>query len=299
MRKLQLILLLTAVQCAAAATGEYSVVVAENGNALVLIGLEGEGTVNIPLPLDVSYPEVYNALYVESADGIEVSLPGNESATIAYQTSMATSKTGSGWTLDLDLGGGYSALVSLPKTARIKRTQPQAYVSETEDSKHVSFTLADNVRVEYDFTSTPVSPTTTLKPQAPTTTLAATTTTRKTTTTQPPGGDGGLPVVVYAAAAFLVLAGAAGAAILFLRGRGPSEGMRKAMRTLSGNEYKVVDTLLKHKGGMRRSELERTAGISKSSLAVALNSLERKNIVEVDRANTTHYVEVTKWFREL
>jgi hypothetical protein len=72
MRKLKLLILLSIVQCATAATGEYSIVVAENGNTLVLIGLDGSGTVDIPLPLDVSYPEVFNALYVESADGIEV-----------------------------------------------------------------------------------------------------------------------------------------------------------------------------------------------------------------------------------
>lgn len=289
MRKLLPLVFLMLAQYASAAAGECSIVVAENGNALVLIGLEGSGSVDVPLPLDVSYPEVFNALYVESADGIEVSLPGNESVTVAYQTSMLTSKTGAGWVLEADFGGPYSVLVSLPKTARIKATEPKGYVTETEDSRHVSWDEAESVRVEYDFTAIPVTPTTTL----------TSTSVKTATTTLPAGGGGGLAYVAVGFAAVALLFMAAVTVYIYFVRRGPTEGMRKVMRTLSGNEYKIVDTLVKHKGGMRRSELERTAGLSKSSLALALNSLERKNIVEVDRTNTTHYVEVTKWFKGL
>ncbi|MBD3388841.1 MAG: hypothetical protein GF416_07220 [Candidatus Altiarchaeales archaeon] len=284
---------------ASSETGEYNIIVEENGNALVLIGLEGEGVVDIPLPLDVSYPQVFNAMYVESADGIEVSLPGNESVTVAYQTSMITSKTGMEWSLDMVLGGIYKATVALPKNALVKSAAPKAGHSETPESKNIVWDSADNIRVTYDFASAQVTPTT-MEPT--TTTLGATTTTVKATSTTQPVEEGG-SFTGYVMIGFAVLLVgvllAAGAYFTFLKRRGPTDGMRKVMRTLSGNEYKIVDTLLKNRNGMRRSDLERTAGLSKSSLALALNSLERKNIVEVDRTYTTHYVEVTKWFKGL
>ncbi len=287
MRKAGLLVILLLMHAASAQSGEYSVVVEENGNALVLIALEGPGTVDIPLPLDVTYPEVLNALYVESADGVEVSLPDGEPVTVAYQTSMITAKTGGGWTLDMSFGGYYPVLVSLPKDANVKSTDPAAAFSETPDSMNLVWDSTDSITVEYDFQAAPVTPTT----------LQTTTTTASTTTTTlPADGDN---AILLAGLLFVVVLAAAAAGYAALKRRGPTSGMRKVMRTLSGNEYKVVDTLLKNKCGMRRNDLERSAGISKSSLALALNNLERKNIVEVDRANTTHYVEVTKWFKEL
>jgi|GEM_PF-1595998 len=287
-----IILLLMAACQMAAAQMECSIVVEENGNALVLYALEGADTIAIPLPPDVTYPQVLNALYVETSDGIEVSLTDGEPATIAYQTSMLTEKSGGNWALDADLGGtGYSILLSLPKSANILSTEPRAAVSETGDSKNLIWDSDSRVSVEYSFLADPKKTTTTR--QVPTTVTSP-----ASAEPQDEGGYGALIVLAGITVVGILILAIIGVYILMKRGR-PSEGMRKVMRTLGGNEYKIIDTLLKHGGGMKRSELERTASISKSSLALALNNLERKNIVDVDRTNTTHFVEVTEWFKGL
>ncbi len=72
--------------------------------------------------------------------------------------------------------------------------------------------------------------------------------------------------------------------------------MGKMMGVLSGNEYMVVDILLKKGGGLKRAEVERASGLSKSSLAAVVNNLERKKVISVDRTYTSHYLEVRESF---
>ena len=275
-----------------AQSGDYSLIVEENGNALVLISLTGAGTVDIPLPLDVSYPQVLNALFVESANGIEVSLDPDEPATIAYKSSMLTTKTQGNWEINMDLGlKEYTVQVSLPKNAVIKTTEPKASYTETSDSKNIVFEKVGGFQINYGFDSKPdIEPTST-----------TITTNNPTTTTIKKQGDEFSPAYIIIGALGVVIVAILGILIAYFiyRRRFSTSGMQKVMRTLGGNEYKIVDTLLKNKSGMKRSDLERQASISKSSLALALNNLERKNIVEIDRSSTTHYLELTKWFRGL
>jgi len=70
------------------------------------------------------------------------------------------------------------------------------------------------------------------------------------------------------------------------------------LKTLSDNEKKVIDLVIKS-GGMRRNVLERESGLAKSSLATTLSQLEKKKLVAVKRETTVHYVDVTGWFKGL
>lgn len=276
---------------------EYSVIVEENGNSLVLIALEGGGTYELMMPLDVSYPQVLNAIYVESASGVDVSVAEGEPATVAYQTSLLTEKDGGKWTLNMKLESDTTqTMVSLPKKARIISTNPKAVYSENEDSKNAVFNQATKINIEYTFEPTQASTTTLINILPPTTKQQITTTTLVETKKE--GLDEITSLTIFILGAIVALAIAA-AAYIYLKTKDSSNTLKKQMRTLSGNEYKIVDTLLKNEGGMKRNDLEKIASISKSSLALTLNNLERKNIIEVDRTNSTHYVEVTEWFKNL
>lgn len=76
-------------------------------------------------------------------------------------------------------------------------------------------------------------------------------------------------------------------------------GMENIMNTLTENELKIVKILIKHKGELRRNEISRGTGISKSSLSAALNRLEDKKIVKIDRTFTVHTVKITGWFKTI
>jgi len=78
-----------------------------------------------------------------------------------------------------------------------------------------------------------------------------------------------------------------------------SEKMQNLIANATDNEKKIIDVLTKHNGEMLRTEISRETGLSKSSLSVALNRLERKNIIEIDKTFTIHKVMFTSWFKSL
>ncbi len=76
-------------------------------------------------------------------------------------------------------------------------------------------------------------------------------------------------------------------------------GKKEMMETFNENDLKIVNLLLSSEGKSRRNELERKSGISKSSLAMALNRLEKRKIIEIDRTATTHFVKLADYFLRL
>ncbi|MFH1404255.1 MAG: hypothetical protein ABIH11_08310 [Candidatus Altiarchaeota archaeon] len=285
------ILVLLMASSVSATSGSVNIVVSENGNAFVIMVLEGAGTVDVPLPLDVHDPVVRGCLYIQSASGIEVSMTEKDTATIAYKTTLLTSKDGEMWVVESELPvlNGSSVLLSLPSNALVRDSSPVGRIMDSNDSKNMMWDNTNRLMVAYNYPKTD-STTTTVNPQATTTTLAR----------EEGSFVSGLVGTITLMAVFLLLMVSG---IMFIMRYGGktrlSQGMANVMKTMSGNEYKVVDVLLKKGGGMRRSNLERSSGISKSSLAVALNNLERKGVISVNREDTTHYVELTEWFKKL
>jgi hypothetical protein len=156
MRVLFFIFLLLLAHDATAFEGGYHIVVDEDGRAAVFVGLNGSGSVDVPLPVDVSEPVVLNAVYVDSPDGVEVSLRLNEPVTIAYQTTTVATRTPYGWVLDLALGNrSYSAMVSIPSRATVKLTKPDAIVTDDGQSKDIVWVATDHIRVLYDYIPMP------------------------------------------------------------------------------------------------------------------------------------------------
>ena len=121
------------------------------------------------------------------------------------------------------------------------------------------------------------------------------------------------PTPIYLLAAAIVIAAVVIAASL-LQGKRESKetaseerkstleitpGKKEMMGTFNDNDIKIVNHLIEKQGKSKRNELERRTGISKSSLAMALNRLEKRKIIEVDRGSTTHFVKLSDYFLKL
>jgi uncharacterized membrane protein len=169
-------------------------------------------------------------------------------------------------------------LVSVPLSFSIIDTNPSATITQTEDSKNLIWAISgeDNITVTYSIGDgvVPVS--------APAPTAS---------------DDSILNIIII----ILVVVVIGLFFLMYKKGvhKGPSSGAKNVINTLTDNERAVVDTLLKKGGGMRRNELERASGLSKSSLSVALMNLESRKVVEIDRSRNVHYVSLTQWFSSI
>lgn len=152
--------LVTFAASASALSGTYSVIVADNGNAAVVLSVEGEGTVDVPLPLDVESYAVDGALYVPSENGVELSIGSTGRASLIFETALLTSKSGDKWRFEMALPELDSCTVTLflPENAAISSTQPKAAVSSDSGSKTLLWQLpkgTGSVTAEYAFVSAP------------------------------------------------------------------------------------------------------------------------------------------------
>ena len=266
--------------CSADLTANYNIVLEENGNSLVTLVVTGLGTINVPLPLDVKSPAVRDALYVKAKNGVEVAVDAGGQSTIVYTTALLTSRQGSQWRYSMLLPDFEAATVVLyvPENAVIHSTSPQAAISHIGRSKSLIWNVPPNqseVVAEYSFTEPAMQ------------TIA---------------GEGESDV--FSSLLFIAVPLAVAAAIVFfVRRRGQAmvltRGKQNVLKALTANESKIVNTLLHAGGGMRRNDLERQSGIAKSSLASSLYNLEQRNIIQVDKNTSVHYVEVTEWFKSL
>jgi len=269
-----LIVFLLAHSACADLAADYSVVVEENGNALVTLVIKGYGTMTVPLPLDVEAPAVRDALYIKEKSGVEVSIDADGQSTIVYKTSLLAARQEGEWAFSMDIPAYESAtvVVYLPVRAQIRHTSPTAAISTVGNTNTLIWTLKGAKRIEAGYAFPPAK-------------------TRD-------GMEG--PTYV-----FIVVVGSViltGAIIIYLLRKKAiliTKGKANVLKTLSPNEGKIVTLLLQHIDGIKRNELEKMSGISKSSLASSLYNLETKNILHIDKAEAVHFVELTEWFKKL
>lgn len=287
--------------CYAQLSGAYDITVEENGNAVVLLAMDGNGTVNLPLPLDVESLLVEGGLYVQRSNGIDVSSGIGDRILVAYKTSLLTYKEGGVWNLFIEIPRlqNASVLVSLPDEALVVNTTPDGRISIEGSSKNIYWDIdpehAAGVSVSYYYTPAGVARTDTTTEAEYTTTTATAANTAIAQTT--PNHD----VLTLVAATITGIAiVVAIALILHARKSGNNiSGKKKVLKTLTPNELKIVTMLLDAGGEMRRNELEKNSQMAKSSLASVLYSLEKRNVVMVDKTTNTHRVGLTEWFKTL
>lgn len=287
-----LALFLAAPQAVRAATADYNIVVNDAGDSLVALNIQGSGEFNVPLPLDAANPEVKGALFVPAENGIDVLVGPSGKASIAYDTSLLTAKSGGKWVFDMDLIGKISSKVTLllPPNADIIATTPRGAIEQLSGSKKIAWSGVSNKVTANYILSEKIQQ----KPSLISPVLL-----------------GGLAVLFIA---FMALAYAKPGIFQKLKGRRQLSQMptvlaeekvsvtkekKNVLKALTENELKIVNALLENSGSMKRNKLEHLTQMAKSSLASALANLERRNIVQINRTFTVHTVELTDWFRNI
>jgi len=266
-----LLLLLLLISTASAL--EYSIIIEDNGNTLVIIHIEGSGLMKIPLQQDVEEVKVKGALYTLNQDGIDVSIGSTQKAAVLYKTTMLTQKDDS-WSFNIDLIENCSAIVLMPKNTKVLGTIPKALIEDANYTK-IFFDNTNTIAIDYEFQkelSDEVIP-------------------------DDEQMNNATPNRSVSYLWLMIIPAIGIGAFIYLKSK--KSNKRYVLQTLSSNEKLVVQTLLENKGGMRRNLLERKTKLAKSSLANTLNILERKKIIEIDKSSTTHFVRFMRWFDEL
>jgi len=276
----------------------YSVDVDRSGFASVTVSLEGGDAVNVSLPQDASSFRIVGGSYKLSGANASVSAGPSGLAVFSFSSAALTAKTDTGWKLSFSPPEGASIRIYAPPYASIESSFPQPDSISSEGSRLVvEVPYSKQITVYYSLA-------------------------------EPPESVQNPDFLVYA---ILVLALAILAAAAFMRGRnapqpvppapagqsssripaerpaaqgnlpglGMTAGKKGMMETFNENDLAIVNYLLGCGGKSRRNELERKTGISKSSLAMALNRLEKRKIIELDRTSTTHFVKLSDYFLRL
>lgn len=287
MNKIALILILS--MCAAFALPSYSVDIDRSGSASVTVSLESMETVSVPLPPDASNFRIVGGSYGIANSTAIVSSGQTGFASFSFSTSAFTSKEASGWRLMVLPPPGASVRIYLPPYSSITSSDPQPGLVSMENSRLVFHSAyAKTVSISYALDAIPAQQ-----------------------------GSDSDEIIIVAAVLIAVIAIAA----YLIRARQQpvqqpasqppaqaaekkptleiTKGKKEMMETFNENDTKVVNHLISVNGKCRRNELERKSGISKSSLAMALNRLERRKIVEIDRTSTTHFVKLADYFLRL
>jgi len=273
---LQLLLLIPIVN---AIDSSYNIIVEENGNSLVIIELEGQGLVGVPLQEDVSDVKVKGALYVIKNNSVDISIGSTQKAIVLYKTSMLTTKQDF-WQFKIDLVNTQKEKVTLaiPKEAVILETKPEAMIESLNFTKLIWDGNIQTIEVEYEFPEVEVITLEDIQQKE-----------RKSSNLLI------IPILILVILLITILS----LFIIKSRKKPKKSNKQNIIKTLSKNESLIVKILMENKGEMKRNKLEKSSKLAKSSLANTLNNLERKKIIEIDKTYTTHYVKFTRWFNEL
>jgi uncharacterized membrane protein len=264
----------------------YTVDIDRSGFSSVTLSLEDEQEANITLPEDARNLRIVGGSYSKINDTALVRAGKTGFATFSFSSDALTSKTDSTWKLLFFPPARSTTLIYMPPYATVEDSFPQPRRVSAEDSRTLLETgHSKNITVYYRLEEQPL-----------------------------PVAESDMPAF-YILAAAIVLASAAVVVSIILRGGtlmpsrqkkaerkptlGITAGKKDMMETFNGNDTKIVVFLLSNKGKSRRNELERETGISKSSLAMALNRLEKREVIEIDRTSTTHFVKLSERFLKL
>ncbi|NYZ73687.1 hypothetical protein H0O00_00935 [Candidatus Micrarchaeota archaeon] len=284
MNKAHLFILL--LLCASFASYTYSVDVDRSGVASVTLSMEGGDAVNVSLPEDAMNFRIVGGSYEMVNNTAMVSAGKTGLAVFSFSTSMLTKKTDSSWKLSFSPPDGAGVRIYAPPYATIENSFPQPKSVSSDDSRlAIEIPYSKQITVYYHLDELPQS-------------------------------EEGPDYLLYALIVLALLVIAA----VFLRGKLPprssahiaqppaaekspslalTPGKKEMMETLNQNDLKIVNHLLGSGGKSRRNELERRTAISKSSLAMALNRLEKRKVIEMDRTSTTHFVKLSDYFLRL
>ncbi len=276
------ILLMLMLVAMSSATVIYTVDADRSGFSSATLSMEGEESVEVSLPDDASNFRIIGGSYEVLNNTAVVSSGSTGFTTFSFSSSSMTAKTASGWKLSFSSPAGSKVRIFMPAFASIENSFPQPDLVSSEDSTTLLEMAQPGLVIVYYRLGEP-----------------------------PPAAEesgSGLHLLV----ASVVIATGLVIASSILRGRASGHkdhekkptteltpGKKEMMETFNENDLKIVKHLLEHGGRSRRNELERKTGISKSSLAMAINRLEKRKIIGIDRSATTHFIKLSDYFLRL
>lgn len=277
----------------------YTVDTDRTGFSSVTLSLQGSGSVSVPMPSDAADFRIVGGSYRLENGSAVVSVGQSGFTTFSFTTSLFTGKTTDGWKLSFDPPDGAAVNVYMPSYSSIDNPFPMPKSVSADSSRTlVEYDSPQLVTIYYRLNEQPAS--------------------------QPSDSGSGYIVIT----ALIVAVAIIGASVILklptraqalMQPQAPpapaqqepaaqppkqpslemSPGKKEMMETFNENDLKIVGFLLSSGGKARRNELERKTQVSKSSLAMALNRLEKRKIVEIDRTATTHFVKLSDYFLRL
>lgn len=271
------LLLLMVLMSSAFASELLTIDVDRSGQSSVVLSLESEESATIALPQDASNFRIVGGSYETSNGTATVSSGQAGFTTFSFSSSALTTKTTDGWKLLFTASNTSTAVVYMPAHAVISSSSPKPLKVSADDSRTSLEFAGGPITLEYVLGELPEP---------------------KTSDSSYLLFAAGLLGIAIVAAAYLV------------RGKqqttkekksslGMTPGKNEMMQTFNENDKTIVNYLLSCEGKSRRNDLERKTSISKSSLAKAINRLEKRRIIEIDRSATTHFVKLADYFLKL
>jgi len=265
----------------------YTLDVDRSGSVSVTLSIQQDGNASLVLPSDASALQIVGGSY-KVVDGTALISAGKTGfTTFSFTSDLLTTKSGSGWKLVASPPEDSLVRIYAPSYSVIGKSSPEPTSVSSDGYRNLmEFAYSPAIRLEYRLEDVP------------------------------PASEESIPAP-YLIAAFVLLIVAIGY-VLYpragIRTQTPpvslkpvekqptlsmTPGKKEMMETFNDNDTRIVNFLLANKGKSRRNELERKTGISKSSLSMALNRLEKRKIVEMDRTSTTHFVKLSDYFLKL
>jgi uncharacterized membrane protein len=274
--------------CISSASIVYTIDTDRSGLSSVTLSMEGEGMVSVPLPEDAKNIRIVGGAYSISNGSAILQAGSSGLATFSFESQALSSKAGQTWKLSFKSPSGAITRIYTPPYVTIENSFPQPTRVSSESSRTLFEFDSPSGIIYYRLDEPPA---------------------------EEPSDNGLIFAAILLAAA--ILAGA-----YLLKGNRPpahlnpsspvgtppvskpattalTPGKKEMMETFNENDLKIVSMLLESGGKSRRNDLERRSGISKSSLAMALNRLEKRKILEIDRTSTTHFVKLSDYFLRL
>ena len=293
MNKILLVVLLALSVANAVVT--YTVDTDRDGASSVTLSIEGSGSADVYLPPDAKNFRIVGGSYSVVNQTASVVSGPTGFTTFSFSTDLMTTKSDSSWKLSFSPPEGALIRAYMPAYSTIVNSFPQPRMVSSEDSRTV---------IDFDYSRT-TSVYYRLDEPSPVQEEM----------------NGGLFIL---GAALVIALAAIGIALLMRKPQAivvetkngdlvavsasppektptlqMTQGKKEMMETFNENDLKIVNYLLGTEGKSRRNELERKSGISKSSLAMAINRLEKRKIIEIDRTATTHFVKLSEYFLKL
>lgn len=272
----------------------YTVDTDRSGYSSVTLSMEGTDALALELPPDAGNFRIVGGSYEIANQTAVVSAGKAGFTTFSFSTALFTTKTQSGWKLSFSPPENATVRIYMPAYSTIENAFPQPKRVSSEDSRiSVESGYSPAVTLYYSLGEVPpeegADPTGILLVAAiiAVAVIALSFLLRPKPQTIVVETKDGRPVAVSSAPPEKAPT------------LGMTPGKKEMMETFNENDLKIVGSLLSSDGKSRRNELERRSGISKSSLAMALNRLEKRKIIEIDRTSTTHFVKLSDYFLKL